>query len=537
MSNGIGSATRRAAGAVAAGFALSAVATATLLHGTLTHAQLGWLLVIHGAAALATLAGLWVVSRWWRRGGEPLMAQLDAAGQGRIAERVQDGPVEWAAMSRTINVALTRIKAQLDDRDQRLGELHAEISVDPVTGLAARAQFMDRLAVLLHDPDTEATGGLVLLRVDDLAGLNQRAGRERADELLKQVATLLRTRALRLDAAGGTVARLNGADFAVLVPRVAPDALDTWTRELADALHGLKQRELTDRPRVGLLAASAFHGGETIGAVMSRVDRGLQAGEGGDAAWMMVRATRTGPTVSLAQWRSLIDEALLTGRVALALAPVRAADGATAQLLADVQLENADGRRFGADEVLPAALRTARIADVDLRVAELALARIAGHAEAYEKVAIRISPRSAERPTFVSRLDEALAGVGPLAQRLSVEFDIDGERHVHSVLGPLAAMLQRHGVHIGIRRVTAPPEDLALLRRLGVGYLRLGTSLSTGLAGDGSAGKRRLLQLMAELGASEKLRVLAGEAASASDAQLLRSVGIPCADASQAITE
>jgi EAL domain-containing protein (putative c-di-GMP-specific phosphodiesterase class I) len=97
------------------------------------------------------------------------------------------------------------------------------------------------------------------------------------------------------------------------------------------------------------------------------------------------------------------------------------------------------------------------------------------------------------------------------------------------VLGPLTTMLQRRGVHIGLRRVVTPPADLALLRRLGVGYLRLGPALSTGLAGDGSAGKRRLLQLMVELGASEGLRVLAGEAASDSDAQLLRRVGIPCA--------
>jgi EAL domain-containing protein (putative c-di-GMP-specific phosphodiesterase class I)/GGDEF domain-containing protein len=516
---------------VASGFVLSAVGCFALLRGGLTSNQLGWLLVVHGVAAVVTLAGLLFVTRWWVRGGKPLMAQLEAAGQGRIAERAQDGPLEWSPMSRTINVALTRIKAQLDDRDHRLGVLHAEISVDPVTGLAARAQFMDRLATLLHDPDETATGGLVLLRVDDLAGLNQRAGRERADELLKQVATLLRTRALRLDESGGSVARLNGADFGVLVARVQPDALDAWTRELADALHGLKQRELTDRPRVGWLAASAFHGGETIGAVMSRVDRALQSSEGGDTPWMMARASRSGPAVSLAQWRSLIDEALLTGRVELGLQPVTALDGGVVHQRAEVVLENAEGRRFGADDVLPSAQRTARIADVDLRVAELALAQIAARAGHGGEVAIRVSPRSAERPTFVSRFDEALTAIGTLASRLWVEFEIDGERHVISVLGPLTAMLQRHGVHIGIKRVVSPPEDLALLRRLGVSYLRLGPTMSTGLAGDGSAGKRRLLQLMVELGASEGLRVLAGEAASDADARLLRGLGIPCADA------
>lgn len=525
----IGSATRRAVGVIAAGFALSAVLNGWLLHRTLTSGQMSGLLLAHAIAACATVVGLAFVSRWWQRGSEPLVAQLDAAGQGRIAERVQDGAVEWEALGRSINVALTRIKAQIDDRDHRLGELHAEISVDPVTGLAARAQFMDRLATLLRDPDHEATGGMALLRVDDLAGLNQRAGRERADELLKQVATLLRTRALRLDPAGGTVARLNGADFAVLVPRATSDAMQAWAHELSDALHGFKQRELTDRPRVGWLAASVFHGGETLGAVMSRVDQALQTAEAGDTAWEMARATtRRGPAVSLAQWRSLLDEALVTGRVELTLAPVTSASGGLAHQLAQVTLQNAQGRSFGADEVLPAALRTARIADVDLRAVELALARIAGQGD--DEIAIGISPRSAERPSFVRSVDDALTAAGAPAARLWVEFDIEGERQVARVLGPLTAVLQRHGVRIGIRRVAAPPEDMGLLRRLGVGYLRLAKTLCTGLAGDGSAGKRLLLQVMAELGESEGLRVLAGEAASEADARLLRQLGLPCAD-------
>lgn len=523
----IGHATRRAVGVVLGGFALSAAASAWWLHGALAPAQLGGLLAVHAFAALATLAALAWVSRWWKAGAEPLLAQLEAAGHGRFGERVQDGPVEWAPLGRAINVALTRIKSQLDDRDRRLGQLHTEISVDPVTGLAARAQFMDGLSDCLHELGEEATGGLVLLRVDDLAGLNQRAGRERADELLRQIATLLRTRVQRLSRQGGIIARLNGADFGVLVAGVEAQALDAWTRELSDALHGLRQRELSDRPRVGWLAASVFHAGETVGAVMSRVDRALQSGEAGDAAWLMVRAGRSGPALSLVQWRGLIDDALATGRASLTLTPVTGTGAAAAHQMGEVCLEGPDGRRFGADEVLPAALRTARIADIDLRVAELALAHAQAHGQA---VAIRVSPRSAERPSFVSRLDEALAAMDAAARQLWVEFRIDGERNLPAVLGPLAAMLHRHGVRIGLQRIVAPPEDLGLLRQLHVGYLRLAPSMAVGLAGEGSSGKRRLLQLMAELGGSEGLRVLAPEAGCAEDAALLRDIGIPCAD-------
>src|SRR5205814_432721 len=155
------------------------------------------------------------------------------------------------------NVMVVKIAAQIADRDRRLGELHAEVSVDELTGLASRGQFMERLGAVLQEAGN-GTGGVALLRIDDLAGLNQRAGRERTDALLKAVAILLRTRALRLQREGVLVARLNGADFALLAPSVPAGAMDDWAKDLATGLQGLKQQQLTDRPRVGWIAASGF---------------------------------------------------------------------------------------------------------------------------------------------------------------------------------------------------------------------------------------------------------------------------------------
>ncbi|MBZ8141342.1 hypothetical protein CLD22_15735 [Rubrivivax gelatinosus] len=478
--------------------------------------------VLGAACALGTL---WWTTRSLRRTRTQLVAQIEAAGLGRFEERVQSGAAEWVPVSRALNVAMVRLAAQMADRDRRLGELQAEVSVDELTGLAARAQFIDRLNGMLNEGAAEAGGALVLLRVDDLGGLNQRIGRERTDALLRAVATLLRTRALQLAREGAVVARLNGADFAVAAPGVSVQQLDDWTRDLAAALHGLRQRQLSDRHRVGWVASSVFHVGETPGAVLSRVDNALQAGEAANKPWLTVRAHRKAQP-SMAQWRVLIDDALATGRVELDTEAVCGPDGMARHRLAQLRLCSQDGRVFGDDVVLPAALHTGRTADLDLHAAQLALAAIAAGGGS---IALKISARSAERPGFVSRLQTAVAEAGEHASGLWLEIDIGAETEPLAVLAPLAAALAPHRVRLGLDHVHNLPERLTALRRLGLSYLRLAPAMTSALSGDGGSGKRLMLQLVGEVCVAEGLELLAGPAADAADAELLRELGVPCA--------
>ena len=275
------------------------------------------------------------------------------------------------------------------------------------------------------------------------------------------------------------VARLNGADFAVLASRVDAAALDGWTGALAAALRTLKAQQLTDRPRVGWIAATVFHPGEGVGAVMSRVDQALQGNEASNTAWQMIRGAQTGPVISVQQWRRHIDDALDTGNLDLGFQPLAGADGGVHHRQAIVRLALEDGRVLGPEAVIPAALRTGRIAEVDLRAAELALA-----AAAEGDVALGIHAQSALRPAFVSRLATALQDAGPAATRLWLEVDGGDEPDLVAALAPLAAMLAAHRTPLGLYPVHGLPEDLTALRRIGVGYLKLAPSLCRGLGGE-----------------------------------------------------
>src|SRR5579864_6466890 len=89
---------------------------------------------------------------------------------------------------------------------------------DPLTDLANRALFFDRLRQSIHAARREgAQMALVMLDVDGFKAINDRYGHAAGDATLKEVGARLR-KGLR---ATDTAARIGGDEFAWILPRVS----------------------------------------------------------------------------------------------------------------------------------------------------------------------------------------------------------------------------------------------------------------------------------------------------------------------------
>ncbi len=97
---------------------------------------------------------------------------------------------------------------------QREAELRRLAFRDPLTGLANRALFHDRLvhALALHSRDRRPVA-VIFLDLDDFKVVNDRLGHAAGDELLVQAAARLSGTLRRSD----TIARLGGDEFALLL--------------------------------------------------------------------------------------------------------------------------------------------------------------------------------------------------------------------------------------------------------------------------------------------------------------------------------
>jgi predicted signal transduction protein with EAL and GGDEF domain len=413
-----------------------------------------------------------------------LVEQLSAASEERFVYFVQPDAQEWAAPFRAANIMVARLQKRHDERNQQFSALREEVDTDRLTGLPSRVHFMQALGLALTArTETPSIGAaLVVVRVEDLVGVNQRMGRERGDELLASIAMLLRMHLVRLGADKATLSRLNGADFGVIVSGVAIALLEQWLHDLSEAFIELHHNAVADRAHVAWLGATRFSSGEALADVMSRADAMVQACEAQKLPYRLTHARDPVHAIAMAQWRLHIEHALETGQISMELFPVLARDGGLFHHEAVLRMTLPGGAVMPGARVVPPALRSGRIMDLDLRMIELALVHL--NASPGSSVCVNVATQSTARPFFLDRLKAILSAAGDATQRLCLEVEegaLDGPAALAD-LATLSAVLQPFGVRLGIDHFANQLPQAYQLGALGVSFVKVDALLCEGLA-------------------------------------------------------
>ncbi|MGY1683424.1 diguanylate cyclase domain-containing protein [Geodermatophilus sp. SYSU D01176] len=189
------------------------------------------------------------------------------------------------------NVRLVR---QLAARER---EMRRQAFTDPLTGLANRTLFGDRLGHVLelHARDCRPAA-VVFLDLDDFKAVNDSYGHAAGDEMLVRVAERI-TAATR---AGDTVARLGGDEFAVLLED-ADDPLQTAAR-IRDALRprfSIAGAEHAVHASLGVAVVTADEPPVTADILLARSDAAMYAAKRAGKARIAHFDPVTGPVTSI----------------------------------------------------------------------------------------------------------------------------------------------------------------------------------------------------------------------------------------------
>jgi len=190
-------------------------------------------------AAIADIGRQLYVNRHRR---QEFMAQIQK--QGAVAEFEsqiyrKDGSVIWISENaRAVyddNGQLLYYEGTVEDISDRKrfeAQLAFFANHDPLTGLFNRRYFQEELERQLSFGSENNQGAVLFLDLDDFKDINDTLGHLAGDELLKQLATLLRSQLRKTD----ILARLGGDEFAVLLPQTSAQQVQFVAERILEML-------------------------------------------------------------------------------------------------------------------------------------------------------------------------------------------------------------------------------------------------------------------------------------------------------------
>ncbi|SDF92146.1 EAL domain, c-di-GMP-specific phosphodiesterase class I (or its enzymatically inactive variant) [Onishia taeanensis] len=447
-------------------------------------------------AALISMLIAWLLVLQIRRPLSAVIAQANDIGNRRFTTSPEPKTRELRDLVMAMNRLSGSVRQMLTRESGQLEELRRKLQQDETTGIANRSYFMTRLGYVLESDEELHHGCLALVRVSDLEGLNEGMGRPETDRFLHDLASTLHQYALEYP--GSQAGRLNGSDFALLLPNSL--SADDVADQLKRRLHPIADRQpvLLNLP-IGIVGISRQ---ETRDVILSRLDGELAKAELRGGRTVCVANQHTGHLLfsTHSEWRNALNAALAHG-VQLARYPVMDANGSLLH-------EECPSRLWLAGEWQPAGAYLGWISRFGMDDA-LDLASITSALKCLEReetpLALNLTSRAISSTDFRQRLIALLSAYPREAKRLWLELPESVAVHHMEDFKSLCHDLRRFECRIGLEHVGQQFTHLADLQDSGLSYLKFDTSLTKGV--DHQSAQQTLLRGMATL--SHSLGILA----------------------------
>jgi diguanylate cyclase (GGDEF)-like protein len=406
--------------------------------------------------------------------------------QGAVGGFVADDLTLFATLANHASVSLEydRLEHLVSRLRELQGRLEHQAFHDPLTGLANRALFLDRLGEALSSGRRDYT--LLFLDLDDFKTINDSLGHAIGDELLEAVAGRLRG-TLK---SGDLAARLGGDEFAVLlhdvhdakdVARVADRVIDLLARPFSVAGH-----EISAHASLGIVEGWATDAGDPEELLRNADVAMYTAKNGGKQRHEVYQPAMHAAVTRRHRLKEDLQTAVERGELVVQLQPIVELDtGNISAAEALVRWNHPENGRMAPRDFIDVAEETGQVMEVDRFVLEhacrLAARWPSGEAGAVD-LHVNVSPRELQRPELVGRVHDALDATGLSPSRLVIEITESGlMRDPRVVLGRLQA-LRELGVRLAIDDFGTGYSSLSYLRWMPIDVLKMDKSFVDDLA-------------------------------------------------------
>jgi len=454
---------------------------------------------------------------------------LDRAGQvhwvrdeATVVDSHDGSPPHWSGFL-----------VDVTDRKVLEDQLQHQAFHDPLTGLANRALFADRVEHALARSNRRRDSLAVLfLDLDDFKTVNDGIGHDAGDELLVAVAETLQGCLRPMD----TAARLGGDEFAILLEDLPDDesAASVADRILAALAHpvAIHGRDVVIGASLGIALPTSRHEGAR--EILRNADSAMYAAKRhGKGRHETYAPAMHAAAVRRLELTSEIRQGLERGEFGVYYQPtVSLRDGSIVGFEALVRWRHPRRGLVLPGEFIPAAEETGQIIAIGRLVLDEACRQASawrdlGPAGRAPNMSVNVSARQFRDPSLGPTVAAALGGAGlePASLILEITESVVMEDSEASLrrLRELKAL----GVRLAIDDFGTGYSSLSYLRRLPVDILKVDKSFIDGIAGGGDA--FALARVIVRMGQTLNLDTVAEGVEMASQAAALRRMGCPLA--------
>jgi diguanylate cyclase (GGDEF)-like protein len=445
-----------------------------------------------------------------RRGAREVLgaAVNTAAGEPgylEVCDRQSDLITFGSGDRAALDSMLTHVNAAIRQQ-QLLSQIRYDADHDRLTGLPNRQRLAAEIDEVLVPGSDTARAGLVLAALDGYTEVTDTLGHAASDELLLVTAGLLREHA----PPQAVVARMEGGQFAVLLPGLSLAATERAARRLREAastrarVAGL---DLEVSLTIGV-AAAPVHGSDS-GTLIQRADVALLAatGSSGVATYHPVLDQQS---LRRLQLGAELETAMAEGQITVVFQPI--VDARTADIVSVETLVRWAHPRYGnipPDDFIGLAEQIGRIGPLTDFVLDKALDRCRRwlDQDIALSVAVNLSARCLTEPDLVARVRRALRSHGVPGELLTLELTegsvVDDTVRNSTVLADLHAL----GLRLSMDDFGTGYSSLSQLRQLPMDELKIDKSFVLGMST--SQNESFIARSIVELAHNLGLRVVA----------------------------
>ena len=444
--------------------------------------QLAWKQLLWFTLAAGFFCGSGVLGlRWLLRPLRRIEAQANAIREQQfVVQDVLPRARELRSVVDAMNRMAHRLGQLFASQAGMIADLRRTAAVDPVTGLANRADFDARMRALVADHMEARRGVLAIIALDDLARVNDLAGRVEGNTLLAAIGDSLQ--AGLAEYSGVLLARRQGAEFAVFVADLdarEAEAVVLWALRCAEAVAFPHREKLPLRFRMGYSYSPAIDRGADLLGEADQALRQVAPGAVPNHLRHGVRGAGAIPLVSRPgfDWIDLIERLLERRALELLYQPTVDVPGRNligCEVYSRMRTE-AGAHAIAAGVLLPMVERVGRAAAYDRLVLELLAARTDLELPMY---AVNLSIQSVQSAGFRGWLGEFLAVNRALANRLVFEVPERALAVAEGATRDFQRLVGTHGSGLALDHFGLESSNFAYLGSLPLAHVKVHQSIT-----------------------------------------------------------